>query len=33
MGALKRINELEAEGDDLIDVNDSTHLDSNDDKE
>ena len=33
MGALKKINELEAEGDDTIDVNSSTHLDSDNDEE
>ena len=33
MGALKKVNELEAEGDDPIDVNSSTHLDSDNDEE
>ena len=30
MGALKKINELEAECDDPVDVDNSTHLDSDD---
>ena len=33
MGALEKINELEAEDDDPIDVNNSTHLDSDNDEE